>query len=108
MHLRQSLPSQPFACCNVASAMGSVQDCLWPKFLCHGSKVKAEVVSPPVQRKLAAILSADVAGFSGLMQADEAATHAAVKRMRLEFVEPAVAQHGGRLFKLMGDGLLAE
>lgn len=60
------------------------------------------------QRKLAAILSADVVGYSGLMQADEAATLTAVKRARLEIVEPAVALRGGRVFKAMGDGLLAE
>jgi class 3 adenylate cyclase len=66
------------------------------------------VSATPVQRRLAAILSADVAGFSGLMQADEAATLTAIKRARQEIVEPAIAQHGGHLFKLMGDGLLAE
>jgi adenylate cyclase len=61
-----------------------------------------------MQRKLAAILSADLANYSGQMEADEAGTLDRVKEGRTKVVEPQVAAHGGRIFKLMGDGLLAE
>lgn len=59
-------------------------------------------------RRLAAILAADVVGFVRLMETDEAATLAALKRRRLEVLEPMVAKHRGRLFKLLGDGALIE
>ena len=61
-----------------------------------------------VQRKLAAILSADVAGYSRLMGEDEAGTLATLKAHRAEFIDPAIASHGGRIVKLMGDGTLVE
>ncbi len=61
-----------------------------------------------MQRKLTAILSADVVGFSGLMEADEAGTLARLKANRSAVFDPAVAAHGGRLVKLMGDGALVE
>lgn len=60
------------------------------------------------QRRLAAILAADVAGFSRLMEADEAGTLAALKARRTEVLEPLVAKNHGRIFKLMGDGFLVE
>ena len=60
------------------------------------------------QRKLAAILSADVAGYSRLMGEDEAGTLATLKAHRAEFIDPAIASHGGRIVKLMGDGALVE
>ncbi len=59
-------------------------------------------------RRLAAILAADVVGYSRLMNADEAGTLAALNASRSELVEPAIAGHDGRIVKLMGDGLLAE
>jgi adenylate cyclase len=59
-------------------------------------------------RRLAAILAADVVGFSKLMEAAEAATLDALKRRRVEVLEPLVAKHRGRLFKLLGDGALIE
>ena len=59
-------------------------------------------------RRLAAILAADVVGYSTLMNEDEAGTLSAVKSCLREVVEPAVAARGGRIVKLMGDGLLAE
>jgi adenylate cyclase len=59
-------------------------------------------------RRLAAILAADVAGYSGLMNTDEAGVLAALKACLGEVVEPAIAGHDGRVVKLMGDGLLAE
>jgi adenylate cyclase len=59
-------------------------------------------------RRLAAILAADVVGYSRLMSADEAGTLAAVKACLDGVIAPAVAGHEGRVVKLMGDGLLAE
>src|SRR6187455_460590 len=59
-------------------------------------------------RKLAAILAADVVGYSRLMANDEAGTLSALKHYRDGFFDPAVAAHGGRIFKLIGDGTLAE
>jgi TolB-like protein/class 3 adenylate cyclase/Flp pilus assembly protein TadD len=61
-----------------------------------------------MERKLAAILAADVVGYSALMEADEAGTHERLKAGRKELFEPEIARHRGRLFKVMGDGLLAE
>lgn len=59
-------------------------------------------------RRLAAILAADVAGYSRLMGSDEEGTLARVKAALAELVEPAVATHHGRIFKTMGDGFLVE
>ena len=61
-----------------------------------------------VQRRLAAILSADVVGYSRLMGDDEAGTLAALKAHRREFFTPKTAEHSGRIVKLMGDGVLVE
>jgi adenylate cyclase len=61
-----------------------------------------------MQRKLAAILSADVVGYSGLMEADETGTLERLKANRSAIFDPHVAIHGGRVFKLMGDGALVE
>src|SRR5471030_1609895 len=61
-----------------------------------------------MQRKLTAILSADVVGYSGLMEADETGTLERLKANRAVIFDPHVATHGGRVFKLMGDGALVE
>ena len=61
-----------------------------------------------VERRLAAILAADVVGYSRLMEADEAGTHARLKALRKELIEPQVAEHRGRIVKLTGDGALVE
>src|SRR6516165_10238738 len=61
-----------------------------------------------VERRLAAILAADIAGYSRLMGADEVGTLAALKAHRREIVDPAIAQHHGRIVKTTGDGLLVE
>ena len=61
-----------------------------------------------MQRKLTVILSADVVGYSGLMERDEAGTLSRLKENRAAVFDPAVAKHGGRQFKLMGDGALVE
>ena len=61
-----------------------------------------------INRKLAAILAADVVGYSRLMAADEAGTLAALKRHRELVFDPAVAAHNGRIVKLIGDGTIVE
>lgn len=61
-----------------------------------------------VERRLAAILAADVAGYSRLMGADEVGTLAALKSHRREVVDPQIAAHNGRIVKTTGDGMLAE
>src|SRR5665213_2822686 len=60
------------------------------------------------QRRLAAVLAADVVGYSGLMEADEAGTLAPLRARRTELIDPRIAEHGGRIVKLMGDGTLVE
>ena len=60
------------------------------------------------RRRLAAILAADVVGYSRLMQADEAGTLATLKSRRTEIFQPRVSKHHGRIVKLMGDGALVE
>src|SRR5262250_1957065 len=59
-------------------------------------------------RRLAAILAADVAGYSRLMGADEEGTHERLKAHLRELVNPKIAKHRGRIVKNTGDGLLAE
>src|SRR5450631_1258019 len=59
-------------------------------------------------RRLAAILAADVVGYSRMMGADEAGTLRALKRHRESVFDPAVAAHRGRVVKLIGDGTLVE
>jgi TolB-like protein/class 3 adenylate cyclase len=61
-----------------------------------------------IERRLSAILAADVAGYSRLMHSDEEATHARLTILLTEAVLPSIAQHGGRVVKNTGDGLLAE
>lgn len=62
----------------------------------------------PARRRLAAILAADVVGYSRLMEADETGTLAVLKARRRDVLEPLVAQHEGRIFKVTGDGVLIE
>ncbi|HEY1433330.1 MAG TPA: adenylate/guanylate cyclase domain-containing protein [Stellaceae bacterium] len=62
----------------------------------------------PVERRLAAILAADVAGYSRLMGADEEGTLERLKAHRRELVDPKIKEHRGRIVKTTGDGLLAE
>src|SRR5262245_21792192 len=61
-----------------------------------------------MERRLAAILVADVVGYSRLMGRDEAGTFERLRAYRIELFEPEIAKHHGRIFKLTGDGLLAE
>ena len=61
-----------------------------------------------MERRLAAILAADVVGYSRLMERNEAEIFTRLRNHRKELFEPEIARHSGRIFKLMGDGLLAE
>jgi len=61
-----------------------------------------------MERKLAAILVADIVGYSAQMEQDETGTFTRVTARRKEIFEPEIARHQGRIFKLVGDGLLAE
>jgi len=66
------------------------------------------LASERVERRLTAILAADVAGYSRLMGADEEETLARLKAHRRELVDPKIAEHRGRIVKTTGDGILAE
>ena len=66
------------------------------------------MTASPLERRLAAILAADVVGYSRLMAADEEGTLARLTDYRRELFDPAIARHGGRIVKTTGDGLLAE
>src|SRR3954454_5772711 len=61
-----------------------------------------------IERRLAAILAADVAGYSRLIGADEEGTLATLRVLRRELIDPAVAAHRGRIAKTTGDGMLVE
>ena len=61
-----------------------------------------------VQRRLAAILAADVVGYSALMQRAEEATYAEFERLKRELIVPSLSRHDGRLIKTTGDGALVE
>jgi len=68
----------------------------------------AALATERVQRRLAAILAADVAGYSRLMGSDEEGTLAALKALRRELADPKIKEHRGRVVKTTGDGLLIE
>lgn len=61
-----------------------------------------------MDRKLAAILAADVVGYSAMMEQDEAGTHERLRAGRKDLFEPTIARHHGTIFKMMGDGMLVE
>jgi TolB-like protein len=61
-----------------------------------------------MERRLAAILATDVVGYSRLIRANEEGTIAALKALRVDIIDPKLAEHHGRIVKLMGDGMLAE
>jgi adenylate cyclase len=62
----------------------------------------------PAVRRLAAILAADVAGYSRLMGADEEGTHERLKAHRRKLADPKISEHSGRIVKTTGDGMLVE
>src|SRR5258708_11096897 len=61
-----------------------------------------------IERRLSAIMAADVAGYSRLMHNDEEATHTGLTALLADVVEPVIAEHGGHIVKTTGDGFLAE
>ena len=65
------------------------------------------VIAPKLDRRMLAIIASDVVGYSRQMEIDEAGTIARVTSLRREIIEPLLAEHHGRLVKLMGDGALA-
>jgi len=73
---------------------------------CDSDRILEEVPSMREQRRLAAIVAADVMGYSRLMGRDESGTLAALKALRRDVVDPRIAAHGGRIVKTTGDGLL--
>jgi hypothetical protein len=80
-----------------------------PKLRPYDGRVEdAEMSKEQVERRLAAILAADVAGYSRLMGADEEGTLAALRAHRREFLDLKIAEHRGRIVKTTGDGLLIE
>jgi class 3 adenylate cyclase/TolB-like protein len=66
------------------------------------------VAAARAERRLAAILAADIVGYSRLIEQDEATTLAAIRDLRREVIDPLLAEHHGRVVKLMGDGVIAE
>jgi adenylate cyclase len=74
----------------------------------EGLPVKCSEGTQVLQRKLTAIMAADVVGYSRLMELDEAGTLVRLQANRREIVMPRIASHGGRVVKLMGDGSLIE
>src|SRR5213075_2610566 len=72
------------------------------------SDTKGFVAGERVERRLAAILVADVVGYSGLMHREEEATHARLSTLLTGTILPAITGHGGRVVKNTGDGFLAE
>src|SRR5262249_43756979 len=74
----------------------------------RGTQKGSAMATSRVDRRLAAILAADVVGYSSLMERDEDRTLARLKAHRKEFIEPLIAEYQGRIVKLMGDGALVE
>src|SRR5580658_9921929 len=77
----------------------------------RGPKLRIEgysLTSERVERRLAAVLAADVAGYSRLMGSDEERTLADLKAVRRTLVDPKIAEHRGRIVKTTGDGMLLE
>ena len=66
------------------------------------------MAAPRVERRLAAILAADVVGYSSLMERDEDRTLVRLKAHRQEFIEPLIAEYQGRIVRPIGDGALVE
>jgi class 3 adenylate cyclase len=60
------------------------------------------------ERRLAAIMAADIVGYSKLVERDEAGTLDAIRSLRREAIDPLLAEHHGRIVKLMGDGAIVE
>jgi TolB-like protein/Tfp pilus assembly protein PilF len=74
----------------------------------RGAAAERSMASPRVERRLAAILAADIVGYSRLVEQDEAGTLAAISELRQRVIDPLLAEHQGRIVKLMGDGAIIE
>jgi adenylate cyclase len=74
----------------------------------HSGGLGQHMSEKRVERRLAAVLAADVVGYSRLMGEDEDGTLAALKAIRRELADPVIAEHPGRIVKTTGDGLLVE
>ena len=61
-----------------------------------------------MEQRLAAVLAADMAGYSRLMEADERGTLARLRTHRIELIDPSIAKNNGRIIKTTGDGMLVE
>jgi len=72
------------------------------------SQAVHQMQQEPLSRRLSAVLVADVAGYSRLMERDESGTHRRLRALLTEVIEPSLAGNKGRLLKLLGDGVLAE
>src|ERR1700756_1644514 len=83
---------------------------MWAEeFAPRGRCLRGDAVTEQrVQRRLAAILAADVVGYAALMQRAEEATYAEFERLMRDLIEPGLSRHDGRLIKTTGDGALAE
>src|SRR4051794_22529647 len=66
------------------------------------------MVASRAERRLAAIMAADVVGYSSLVERDEAGTLAAIKELRRQVIDPLLLERHGRIVKLMGDGAIVE
>ena len=66
-----------------------------------------EPTRDPTPRRLAAIVAADISGYSRLMQIDEEGTHSRVKRIERDLIQPSIDEHHGKLVKTTGDGFIA-
>ena len=80
--------------------------CLQPAWL--GSSEGGNFLIGRVERRLAAVLAADVVGYSSLVERDEARALELLRSCRKELIEPLVSEHRGRVVKLLGDGLICE
>src|SRR6516225_9202175 len=106
-------PARALACGPIADlALGAAQQTRWPCCLIRrrlwvGLQAMVQERPVRVERKLSAILAADVAGYSRLMHDDEESTHAKLSVLLADAVNPAIAVHGGRIVKNTGDGFLA-
>ena len=77
-------------------------------FAAEVTPAESTAPAPRVERRLAAILAADIVGYSRLIEQDEAGTLAAIKGLREQAIDPLLAEHKGRIVKLMGDGAIVE
>src|SRR5215469_17420443 len=88
--------------------MGPLRDRRWAGCYLPSPLGEKPMAEERVERRLAAILCADVVEYSRLMGADEEGTLAVLKSDRRELIDPLIAQHRGRIFKTTGDGILIE